>query len=1731
MDNKGTVPAPPTRTRGSATTRSTAGPGYDFEDQVGADLLSRALVGEPAPGTNIVLTSLLSQTSAIGWHVDDLVLVGSQGQLALSCKSSVQVTASGFPSDFSALAWAQWRGGAPFDRNCDHIALATRGSHATFSPLWADLKTWCADGGSDLALGRIRGSQAHDRIFSSLLNAGPADATEAEAMALVARLHVLPFTFQLEPSQSRIDGIERCRRALASTDREDAERLWEMLVATVRDARVGAGEVRSPPLWNSLRSRFRLKDHPDLAGDWSILRAYSDDHLATVDIQLPSGHRIVRSDDMSLLATALDNDRWLVVAGDSGVGKSAIVRNLLENHFPDASPTWIAPDALADLTSEVERRRVGFGHPLLQVLMGASAPEPVLVLDAAERIDLATAQRAAKLLGELRNQADTGLRVILISQPDALRGALRPLVAVLGVAIHPLGTLDAADVRTALQTVPALRWIAAEASMVDLLLNPRMLAMVMGSASSFTFDERQTLASPTTIADKIWERWVAGKTVLGRLLIRLAEREARFERSFAASELDSGDASAFDSRPDPFPLILDHQHRLSFSHDLATDLIRYQRLKEIGNDVSLWGPFGQQPLWLPALRLFGQYLLRQSVAGQNGWDRAFAAAQAAGDVGASDVLLDSLCLDPHADQFIQERRPLLLANDAALFNRLVQRFITIASTADLPVSLADETGLRVHIEATMRRPIYARWWAFGRFLEAHLDEIGGLGSSVVARLAMLWLKGTPLTLQGGQPIHLRMVFARLALATAQTVYAQNRARGWTGGHGETVRAVYAAALAGAPDLPDEVAAFALKAARRRQLDPALAARIDTIRAADNARMAALREDPETEALRMKRARAASLASMPVRRTPLPPWPDGPDGRLQSAFRDAVLHDGGLNHLMRIRPAEAVETLLACLIDDRPREQDHYSLRLEDEVGLASDSESHPTAFWKSPFFLFLQIDRETALETLIKLVDFCTKRSVGDMAAGARPAVTIELAGGPRTYTGTWRSFGWSEQNSMSCGQLYAALDALERWLCLSLEAGEDVAPVLNRLLRESNSLAILGVLVNIGKYRPQLFATTLAPLLEAYQIYFLDEQRVQAVNYSFVAYGWARAGEFAFNMVRDWRLAPHHKETLRAIILRLCHEDPALATRIGTAASGWVSLGDVNDFDLRILKAELDPANHRGSGEQPEVAYPDDLVLEAQQRAADATPKREAILLPQQCEEVIGRGGTLTEESCEYLASLLPAGDGADGDDEARDTGRIAAAATLIVIGDKWLAERPEIALRARSIISGTIARVGSTLAELRSADLRFGNDPLRFAGYVVVKALLADDPDAPEWALTILTSREVGAIAPFMRACAAQRDALGSRWPRLLELGMMAAALSAVTPDRAEDGGDDLHWNRWLAWLRRQSVDRPASGRLTPVRLSQAVERLCQSRRRRLLAASKMRAWREGRLSAGIHWHIVRAVFIWLFEDAPAQEDAACRAGRAEHLAALWTNEVWRLDGRIDDDGASGLPSELGYEVVQAMPELIVELDETSARCLWEPVFAMGSDGHVAIDQLISSWFLLIGKAPPVEKLIPHWAAMMDSALAADWPSERRGYRGRRMLQHLLGLTMSEMLAAHPDHQQLIAVLEPRLEHWASRHLKHDNDAISALAYFLTKDVAQHFLSKGIIWIAAALADGPSLRAREGGDALAELVDKALTRHSDLLLAKASCRDAVISIVACLVASQIPTAIDLQTRLGSLR
>lgn len=1738
--------------RATATLRSTSGAGFEFEDLISAWQLVKALSGEQAPGIGGVLTQIQAQVSTLGWGIDDLLLTAQASavaprRLAVSAKGNLQVSAAGLPADFVTRAWEQWRDlQGPFNRAADGLALVTLGTHQGFDSAWREVKNACSGTDILLAMSRIRSNRKQSRVFDSVQKQG--DASDEETIELIRCLHVLPTDLQFAHSETKSQAIAQCRRLLTSGGDDDAHALWDGLINVAKEVRLRSGTIAISELLSLLRRQFGLRHHPDFERDWGTLINITADYKSRIETELPSGYAVPRTTEKASLQASVAEHPITVVFGESGSGKSALVKSVLDGAFPFWAQVWFGPEDLKTALSAARRSALPLTHELSQVLKVSVTPQNVLVIDSAERIEsgelVVLRQLLQAILATDGAGADDAWHVVIVTQTHSWIEDDEMILDGRKMRLVEVEALKSDAVKLALLPSPTLGWLAAHDDTIAALTNLRTLAWVIKAGSALGTNVGG-LASHTAIADRLWKHWTDDRADMKAFMMRLAQREASFERSFALTDMAQADAATFTQRPNELPLRLNERtNRIEFEHDLAADWARFQFLKQIWTDTPQWTAQAGNPLWTNALRMLGQFLLRQPAEAGTAWDLALGAAEAAKNSLAGDILLDALCLDPNAQHFLTERVDLLLDNDSKFLTRLLLRFHHLA-TVPTGCQMGLNSAVGLYLETRYRSVIIGRWPPVLRFLIAQRERLARLVSSALAKVIETWLTGTPHMLSNGSLVPFRLEMAEIALVMARTMQVEKN-----NGVMYLTREplLYTAALAGAADLPTEIGNWALELAGRREIDAEINRRIAEAQIQrTKAHAVRLKADAGYKARHEKRRQMPCvLGSF---REQLPPWPLGARSKIDIDFRTACLNENGIQSLMRAQPKLAAEVLLALIIEDQP-EQEHGSGRLEINLGLEYSQDAYPTAFWKSPFFPFFHISPETALTSLIALVNFCTELWVAEFMKGRDdgvPGVTLQfLDGTEKVFPGWWQIFGWTQSNdSIRNGSLFCALDTLERWMTAQLDAGQDIAADIERILREGNSAALISVLVNIAKYRPSLLTGPLAALITFPDLFYWDSVRVERVGHNFIAWSWARGGETMFNFARDWVLAPHRKQKFLHVVVQLLLTDDDVAGRLQALLPTWVLPEDPKEaLEFKLLFAALDRANYpiitdpTTGTETRGLLHPEELRQELLSWQTENAPTLTYLLMPDRCEQQLRSGEPLTDGEAVYLFNLFQQCEsGAEGEDEdAKSRCRLAAVGTLVVLGGAWLARNPEAQNLALEVVRASVAGVASTREEVRGQRRGSLHGDLTFVAHAVMRLWLANGDGVQEWegaVVRLLTSGDTRVAAVVVGVAYANREQLGTAWWRLLRAGLLWSGLILLAPHHGDGETAERAWTVWLARLRRFPLrgQNANPDELDFNRIVAGLERIHFQRRTRLYNAGEQ-TWRgkpERQRGGSLDGHFLEVLFSWLIEGGGTGDLVL----DTRLVLRLWDYDVTRAKGREKEHGEYDLPSQnLGYGTLVKLGALSIAAPAGEERAVWEPILVHGPAAHYAIQHFIRSLFLHLGKDEDPAVFERVWRAITEYGLSVDWSQPGLWYHGERLLCELLGFGNEDALSKLQPGAALR--MKDLYNRWATTHLVRDETCVSRFCHFLTTKFGAPLRLDGLRWLTAILNEREPARRwfREGtSDALVELVAVALSSDVQALSQCAQARQALIEIAAALASMNIPTALALQERIKQLR
>lgn len=1749
------------------TRRSTGGTGFDFEDRVAALLVLSSLAGRTLPVDGNV-QRLQMQTGTLQWDIDDLLVTAHNKaavrRLAVSCKGNVQVSANGLPVSFAEQAWRLWtKTNSPFDRSTDRMALATQGKLVAFQSAWSDIKKFAAGADATLALAQIKANRRYKRIFDSLKAAAVTAVTDADALSLIDRIDVLPFDFQQVPSKDEGDAIAVARSLLAGGTAQDAKDLWDEIVGRAKTTRLGSGTLDLAELRRWLRPRFMLRDFPDYEPSWTRLRALSAETESLVQTALPSGARLDFRSECDQLLAQLGEKPCIAVYGESGAGKSAFVRTFLDTHFPTATRVWLAPEHLEIALNEAERTRFGLAHPLVSVLDSAVAAEKFLIIDSAERLSPASRLKAQQLVKQLHDvtgsEPPLAWRVILIGQTEFwASGEISKIVGTPSLARWEVRARSAGDVAAVLRASAGLEWLASHHDALIALTNLRTLAWVVQAAGVFQDDSGAAPTSMVAIAEKLWAHWTAGRTALEGFLIRLALRDAAFEHSVPVSSLEAADATAFDGRPPQCPVRRNPaNNHVQFEHDLAADWARFQRLKEIASDTAQWATYAENPLWNGALRMLGQFLLRQPSGSRTAWDDAFDQVQAVrGSLPlADDILLDALFLDPEAITFLEARANMLFANNAKHLQRLLARFEHVASVSGISPGAGPLKDYGVYLEAKFRTPIVGRWPALAVFLDHHRQRVADLVLPRVSILCERWLTSMPFSMSDGMPFPYRQEFAELALATARARQLDVAKGVMYVGDDDSI---FEATFAGAQDLPDDVATWALEMAHRRPLRADLQAKLNQHhreKAAEHSRRMASDAD-----YRERHDRKRSIPFISSGRK-LPPWPLGPQGRVDRTFEKAV-RSRAFQSLMRTRPAVAAEVLLAVLIEDSPEESYSSRGRYREELGLAYDHEGYPTAYWKSPFFSFLHVDPGTAIDALLRLVSFCMDRWEHEVTSyrDRLPApIPIRLNDGTeRQFRGRYSAFAWSQTSDHSNGQLYSSLAALEKWLCGLIDQKADVSSHIDTLMRHADSVAILGVFINVGKRLPELFSAVLKPLLTVAPFYEWDERRVRDSEYSFDGMTWIRSGEMVFDMAREWHAAPYRHRNLIAVVSEQCRKDHALGDFVNAAAAEWtLPDGDKERIEFQIRAAQLDYRNYRvvgaGEEEQAEFVCPAELAAAISGFEQSWGQARQILAFPEHCRRFLAAPAPLPVAQITAIADLMGVADGDEDvglEEEMLRPARVTAAVALLLGAKDWLASNEGVRDRAQAIVN---AAMEETALDKDRSRFHYSTAPsyLEFVAYLVFQEwLTAPSPDTDSALMRVLTSGDDRAAGVIAGMAHAHQAILGDRWWRLLYLALLWSGLNILRPRPGrEEWPEQIRWLRRVRWLltRRVSGVPCTVGDIRPLDVAKRVEefeaRQWEEEYRhdgRILSRDRSR-----RMSGALETHFLQVAFAWLLIDKDLPADATELDQRRQLLTAFWAHTAWLLVGSKSETSGDYAPmSQFGYKLVEAMAGIVLVTDAAESSSLWQSVLDIGPKGHYAIAHFFTCFFSHLEEDTDAAFFAARWRPMIEAIMAGRGWEGGPWYHQQSLERHALGFARSDALARPLASARLIESMRDLYRAWALKRLPSDEDNLAGLCGFLSTKTGQPLRLEGLVWIASAI-QGASELARRGGQgagadrhwyrdrtsaALVEFLTTVITENGPLAVAQPETRQALIDLVGLAASKQLSAALAIQDRLKSL-
>ncbi len=1754
--------------RRNSTTKQSSGGGIPFENKAVAyvltHLLTRSSPFDP-PGGVVELVEV--QRPATEWHLDDLVVTvrahGHQHRLGFSVKSNEQITESGFPPDFVRLAWEQLlHDSSPlFEEGRDYLGLITVPADSGLKKAVFELLGLASEQnpGSLAAQVNLR-NRTNDTVRKLFRSAEcPRDLAMKHGMGdrsagrLLRSTVWVPLDFEDQSSVSRARALERCQSLLRSGSADEAEKFWAWLLEEVANPlRRFGGDIDLGRLVDKLRGRFELPDFPDYGADWARLVEDAVSALGRVRSTIGGTVTLPRLPEHERIKKAFAEHRAVVLLGASGSGKSGVAKRQAESAISEGRALWLDASRLRARTLGEWRTHLGLVHPLSEIIRTVPAADALLVLDGLDRLfepaDFATSAEFVRTV-RLGEEASPW-RLLITCTPEAWErvradlvshGILPPELKVVNVELP-----DADELSAVWSAFPKLRPLRARYHLAPVLLRPKVLDLLATRAT--TADDLATVGE-SDLARWFWDREVAygpHATLRAVAALQLAQHLADklipdISVSALSTVLEIASLPGIDELAED-RVIRKVDGRLAFDHDLYADWVRVRRIAdmaEAGQLASFLASRLSSPVWHRALRLYGVSLLEQSID-LAAWTTAFKAAGSAG-ILAEDILLESTAfVSSHEAGLLRSGLwSAVTAADGRLLERLLNRIFhtaTIPNPAVVETIVRQAPDLEVYAAAGARLPYPPYWVGVLRLLHAHRDEIPIRLRGLAARVADMWLRSTP------QKWPLRKEAASLAIVLGEATLKEKEENDRLFDDSEPDQQVYRSVLASGYEEPETVTQIVLEASGRR----------------DQRHAPPPRSEEQRVALRARHAALGASFSMPS--GPLPaPWPHGPAFRVDGALQKAVLESDALQPLVAVNPELAREVLLALLINEPEHRHwsDDYGYHWRERLALESPRWSPPFYIY-GPWKSFLATAEDEAVTAILQLIEHATcrwveprKRSLARergclFSEVEGPVVLIQVDGEEREYVGDARVFAWGVHGPDHGNVIQVALMALEKHLYDRVDSGADVTPLVQRIVTESRSLAIVGFLSVFGRrYLHYLRGLLRWLLVSPHVLEWTLRGSVGGVRNDFLL---PKAVKEEYHA---WYEMPHRKRSIRDCAISFFLNDKSLATffedsrrylqnnfLLGGLYEGWPM---VDHF-----VSQLDSGNYSESEGENGVIH---LSYRPPQELEQKYPMPDLsglvlLSLTMQCRQILDGEALLAPgmlnklwESVQRLSEM-----GSVDDMLQPEDGLAGIAAVVVQYGGEWVSEHPDRAEWARCTL---LAAALEELVDEGAAATVVSCNRLAFA-VAAIPSLWADN--LGDTSVRSVVARLVLDTAPklvetFTQGAAAVQGRLGEDLARLIRVVLMRAELQYRIQQSKHEAIKTEGWGEGelvedVVRVFRNEMDalRAAFVAGTITATVPSLDEIAP-----LVSLAEHVADRPRRRRPVSYRPIEESLLVAAYRGVPIP-----RGGETFWLP-VWERIVLDTVRPLipDNEEADDLEEEDSKEWREFFGARIADAvatieDPSAGQKLWQPIISLGASASRWVTSFVRRWTDYALYPDAREPVVESWMAMIDAALSNPYWKAGKGFRSYshrvgELWRVLLGMDRFDAAVWLHKLQPRVGLLRTRLAKWAESHLAN-SDNTCAFARFLEQPAAAELSFDGLIWLdREAQKLGDSFWGRKGQRDLADSAVFSLLVHvwgpnREMLRRNEIAFSAFRNLLQTLVSRQHAPALELADRVGSV-
>lgn len=1747
----------------------TGGIGFNYEDHVAASIMAAMLADQPPFGEEIgPIESIDWQVSDDGWKFDDLLLTATgneQRKIAVSCKMPRYVTAKGWPVDAVDRLWEQWEGSSPkpFRHGTDLLAVVTSKLGVGPKSTWDTLLQEAIKKAPARFLNRYgdqgKGSRSALDFVKSLQGPDTVDNEPEERVKLIRSLRLWHRDFLKLDSTDTTKAVEWCRQALIDESRTESLSLWNSLVLIASEYRVRGGTLGHLELVRKLINSYSFKTVRDHVKSWRTLDVHSAQLMSSVEESIGNSLCLTRQSEMASLRTMALPGHLLLVVGESGAGKSALVKRLASE---PSQRIWLsAMDVEAETLGEV-KRRLEISHSFSELLKSNRSADAILVIDGVERLS-ESGRRNAIGLAVLAVNAALPWRVIFTLHEIVVDNFMAEYSRASLISHTPvvlrIDSIKEAVVDNLLSDLPLLVSKNPTRSLLRALQNLKIMDMVVGAKA------KSGLESFPDLVSLIWRGIVGEDDASARasILKRVGKLDAKFFSGAPSSHINGSDEQRVAEKLVQDGVLVFRNERYIFRHDLIGDWARLLMLIESGDEVAEFlRSIDDSFRWRPAIRLFAEWLAQNDKLGK---PALFALLRDESLVMAKQSLHEGLFGTPGIESIVEE----LVLGKNEFKNKdlesLLRIFLSVSTRpSDMVKILRRDHPEAAAMRALFRTPIPDLWHDVIKVLDKNRDDVVLYAPILLGTIARTWLIDD-LLVRNAVYSSTTEACARIAVSAARELQARLAVR-YTSDI--KYKPVFEALLLASPWYGDEVSQIALGLAKRRADPPEIVERVNKEREHERKLAAERRSRLSKKQLAMRMSGSSMGIDRHIKRKP---FTDGPHDRVASSFRDAVMEPGMLVRFATSNPSNAHEVLLACCLEDPGVDDPLYTHRYTgSRTGTNDAIGSYPPHYYRGPWLALLTRVPSFGLDAVIRLVEIGTGEwlrltipkadSENYVYALQDTTFQIQINGAEKSYRGNTDVFTWHQGHGHGGNYISSALMATEKWLYTQLEQEQSVDTAIKKILRQSTSVSMLGMLVEVAKKNPQLLRDQLKSLISSWRVIYWDMRiAVQSqVQYPDI-FGLKALNGWMDDEAEKWSKMPHRSHFLRdQIVILLVNGEQEIVDACAESRALWnKELAHENCHDpdsIKRLIAILDPENLTliptdNNQVQIQIDWPAELQENTSEQSNKSNTIMLAFSLKSRMRQILDAQQYLSDEQAEVIWKTVQSVSSGDVDNLGDDqllvcSSVISVAAVLEMLAREWLDKHPE----RRSWLEEKVLEHPSLTGSENS--LTYGmslhNEHVEaFIGEWAIARLATGDQrvEIRKRIVESMTADEHIVTGQVLSAAIFKAKDIPDDFDRIFNLLWFWAALSLHQPRWGGDGS----WIHRIAQVRRQRLIDAFVGRSIlnqaldwkDYRLRAARWALRIQRRRR-----KDRVDFVGRQSEhNIEHHPIPRKweecpghgFDWsLLERVGGKISYVVRPSIGPELSPLIDYDHRLLDLVVFSllhSSEDNLPNSFERSVTSRMCQIIAaHEDDDFAQGLWSKISRLLPSHPKWCEAFFDSWFSVSrDEKASARQFHQRWKFMVDSVESMpEWgvQNEHWSYDQITVWSALLGL--HDVRSSHWSNadSQYIKLHREKYARWALFALDAKWN-LESFCIFLQNAAAKEIRLKAVVWVHQALKNESAHQLDEERvyKEILKLCHIVWHEQSKDILAVRDSRDALLELVSTLTKQHVSGAVELRT------